>query len=131
MHESRGLGDVYKRQTYGRLRELAEMILEGGYHALVDATFLEQAQRRPFLDLAAARGCPCVILVPEAPEAVLRERVSRRHVAGGDPSEADLAILASQLASREPLTGAEERQAVRIDTVNPPSVGELLGRLGV
>ena len=60
-----------------------------------------------------------------------RERVSRRYVAGGDPSEADLAILASQLESREPLAGAEERQAVRIDTVNPPSLEDLIRRLGV
>ena len=123
---------IYSREagdrTYARLRELAAGILDAGYSPLVDATFLERARRRSFIELAEEKACPCTILVPEAPEPVLRRRVQARELEGGEPSEADLAILEAQLAAREPLTAAEQELALRIDTLNPPELEDLLAR---
>ena len=45
----------------------------------------------------------------EAPQAVLRERVTRRLEQEHDASEATLDVLASQLATEEPL-GPDEKQ---------------------
>ncbi|RTZ73067.1 MAG: hypothetical protein DSZ00_07135, partial [Gammaproteobacteria bacterium] len=39
---------------------------------------------------------------------------------GGDPSEADLAVLERQLEKQEPLTPAEVESAVRVDTTREP-----------
>lgn len=119
------------RRTYERLRHLADLILEAGYDALLDATFLKLWQREPMEQLAQERGCRFSVLVPEAPDEVLRQRVRQRHGEGRDASEADEAILESQLRAREPLTEAESAQAVVVDTVNPPSLSDLAARLSV
>jgi len=112
-------------RTYARLLDLATLILDAGYSPLVDATFLKASRRAPFLDLARSRGCPCTILDLSAPEAVLRDRVERREAEGADPSEASLAVLAGQLASREDLTDAERTMAVPVDTRASRSLDEL------
>jgi hypothetical protein len=112
-------------RTYARLLELATLILDAGYSPLVDATFLKASRRAPFLDLAMTRGCPCTILDLTAPETVLRDRVERREAEGADPSEAGLAVLAGQLASRETLTARERTMAVPVDTQASGSLDEL------
>lgn len=116
-------------RTYARLLELAEVILAAGYSPLVDATFLKASRRRPFLDLAQAKDCPCRILELTAPRQLLRARVARREAAGRDPSEADVEVLNDQLAAVEPLTEAERGLAVRIDTAHPPPLEMLLAML--
>jgi predicted kinase len=117
------------RRAYARLWELAGIILDAGYSPLVDATFLKEDQRRPFLVLAEARGIPCTILDIEAPEAVLRARVRAREAQGADPSEAGISVLESQLAAREPLTERERLLAIPIDTTRPDALDDLLHRL--
>jgi aminoglycoside phosphotransferase family enzyme/predicted kinase len=115
-------------RTYARLRDLAALVLDAGYSPLVDATFLKASRRAPFLDLAAAKGCPCTILDLTAPQDVLLERVMQREARGRDPSEAGVAVLRAQIASEEPLSEAERGLCVRVDTGNPPEIGELLAR---
>ena len=112
-------GEEVSDRVFERLRALAQATLAAGYPVLVDATFIRQARRAPFIALAEAHGWPWRILTFDAPAAVLRERVRRRHAAGGDASEADVAVLDRQLAQREPLTPQETAQALRIDTTAP------------
>ena len=105
--------------TYERLRVLARDILGAGRVAIVDATFLRRADREPFRALARDLAVPFVILAFEAREATLRERIIRRRDDGGDASDADLAVLAHQIATREPLTAAERTYAVTYDAEAP------------
>jgi predicted kinase len=119
------------RRTYARLRELAGVVLEGGCSPLVDATFLRQEQRAPFAVLAREKGARLVILELTAPEASLRARVRSREAEGRDPSEAGVDVLASQLANREPLTEAERRHAVPVDTASPSALEDLLACLNL
>lgn len=91
-------------------------MLGAGQPVLVDATFLQRAHRGAFIALARELGVPCRILLFDAPEPVLRERVRRRAAAGGDPSEATEAVLTRQLAEREPLSAAEAALAWPVDT---------------
>lgn len=116
-------------RTYNYLRQLAEGILDAGYDACIDATFLKGWQRALFASIAQALGCPFRILVPEAPAGVLRERVRARHALGTDASEADLQVLESQIQAQEPLSEAEVAVALRVDTVQPPTLAALLTRL--
>lgn len=54
---------------------------------------------------------------PDAPEATLRARVRQRaRVAGADASEADAAVLETQLSAREPFEEEELACVVPIDT---------------
>lgn len=105
--------------TYERLARLARGILGCGYPVVVDAAFLRREQRAPLRALARALRVPFAILAFEAPEAVLRARVAERAARGQDASEAGVAVLEHQLATREPLTPQERAEAIVVETVRP------------
>lgn len=113
-------------RTYARLAELARAVVEAGYPVLVDATFLKRAQRAAFAELAATLGVPFAILAFDAPEATLRARVRQRAEAGTDASEADVAVLETQLRAREPFEEQELPCVVPIDTSSAPDWRSLL-----
>lgn len=112
--------------TYERLHRLAALILDSGYDALVDATFLTRARRSAFRRLAQSRGVGFAILVLDAPIEVLRRRVIRRLADGCDASEASLAVLEHQRACCECLDGAEQALAYKIDSSDPPPFEDVL-----
>jgi aminoglycoside phosphotransferase family enzyme/predicted kinase len=116
-------------RTYDRLAELAGVILDAGYPAIVDGACLQRGQRDHLRAVAARRGMPCVILDVQAPEALVRERVSRRVREGTDASEANLAVLERQIAGREPLGPDEVAGAVRVMTDSHPDPGEILAAI--
>ncbi len=106
----------WTRTTYHRLRDLARCIARSGRIAIVDATSLAVWQRELFRELAAELGVAFAILDFRAPEATLRARVAARSAAGGDASEADLAVLDAQQRTAEALTEDELRHTLRVDT---------------
>jgi len=104
--------------TYARLNELASHVLEGGFPVLVDAAFLQRAQREQLRMLAQAKGVPFGILHTEASEATLRYRLAQRALQIADLSEASGALLDRQLANQEPLTEAEHLLSHSFNTEN-------------
>ena len=113
-------------RTYARLAELARAVVEVGYPVLVDATFLKRTQRAAFAELAATLGVPFAILAFDAPVETLRARVRQRAEAGTDASEADVAVLETQLSAREPFEEEELACVVPIDTASAPDWRSLL-----
>ena len=105
--------------AYDRLRDVAREIVGAGRIAIVDASFLRHAQRDSFRALAAELGVPFVIVSFEAKEATLRRRVAERHARGTDVSDADVAVLEHQIATREPLTADERAHAAIYDAELP------------
>ena len=91
------------RATYARLCELTRDIVRAGHTVIVDAAFLQRWQRESFRSLAAELGVPFAIIHFAAAADCLRTRVARRHAAGTDASDADLAVLEHQLSTHEPL----------------------------
>ena len=116
-------------RTYRRLLALARESMAAGFSVLVDATFLSRAQRAPFLALAEALHCPYRILALQAPMPLLRERINARGSAGQDASDADLDVLSLQIAQCEPLTEAEHRSAVFLNTAAPMQIEAVLARI--
>ncbi|HVO88483.1 MAG TPA: AAA family ATPase [Casimicrobiaceae bacterium] len=108
------------RRTYQRLLELADRIVDGGFTALVDATFLERWQRDRFRRFALERGLPFGIVSFRAPAAVLRARIARRSRTRTDASEATLAVLRQQLLVAKPLGPEEVPHAVIVDATATP-----------
>ena len=110
-------GGIYaedaSRRTYHRLGEVARLTLEAGWTAIVDATFLQRAERAQFQALARERGVPFTIVSCRAPQELLRERVAARERAARDASEAGTSVLEHQLVTEEPLE-AEELAATEI-----------------
>jgi predicted kinase len=87
--------------------------------AILDGTFLLRWQRDLARSLAAGLRVPFAILAFEARPETLRRRILARSLAGSDASEADLAVLAHQLTTREPLGSDEMRDVVACDADAP------------
>jgi hypothetical protein len=92
----------------------AETSLAAGLSTIVDASFLNLADRQAFRALAARRGCDFSIIACTADKAELIRRIGARSAL--DPSDADVAVLETQLDRMEALTPEEETCVIRIDT---------------
>ncbi|MBB3176797.1 AAA family ATPase [Variovorax sp. Sphag1AA] len=105
---ARGL-DIYSREatasTYARLFALAQIALAAGFNAVIDAAFLRRSERDAAHDLARACGARFEILVCQAPDEILQQRIAART---SDASEADAAVLRQLRGVAEPL-GADEK----------------------
>lgn len=102
--------------TYEHLGRLARAVLAAGHPVIVDAAFLQRWQREQFRALAAELGVPWLIIACHAPQPILTARILERGAAQSDASEASLAVLASQQAAANPLSGEELRHSVVINT---------------
>lgn len=105
-------------RCYARLAELAETVVRAGFTALVDAAFLTRGQRRLLASTADRLQVPFLIVHCDAEEPILRRRVCQRNAEGADPSEAGLDVLRDQRQRRQPLSEAEARAAVPVDTTD-------------
>lgn len=114
------------RQTYAKLAELAEAVLESGYSAIIDATFLGRQQRDLFKQLADRLGVPIRILFFRADADVLRQRIRERQREGSDISEANLSVLEHQLAVYARLGDDEQGYTVTIDTQSVSATEKIL-----
>ncbi len=112
-------GEVTKR-VYQHLAQLARKIIAAGYSVILDAAFLRRWQRDLVRDLARELAVPFVIASLQAPETVLQARILRRSGAGTDASDADLAVLAHQLATEDPIAEDERAGTITLDAALPP-----------
>jgi aminoglycoside phosphotransferase family enzyme/predicted kinase len=81
--------------VYGEMLRTARRSLRAGWAAVLDAAFLNPAERAAAEDLGAELGLPFQGLWLQAPAEVLRQRVRDRV---NDASDADAAVLDGQLA---------------------------------
>lgn len=116
------------QKTYKRLQALAYPIHDAGFPVIIDATCLLRLQRTCMKRFADMAGMPFVLIDVQAPESVLRERITHRETRERDASEATLAVLEHQLAIQEPLSAEERKDAIAVDTSRGVDV-EALGRI--
>ncbi|MGH7035740.1 MAG: AAA family ATPase, partial [Stellaceae bacterium] len=83
-------------RVYATLRSRAVTTLAWGYTAIVDATFIDEAQLQDIETAAREIGAPFLGLWLAAPDNVLLRRVEARR---GDASDADRAVLMRQLTA--------------------------------
>ena len=83
-------------RVYALLCEQAIAVLATGYSVIVDATFLSEPERGQVATAARTAGVPFFRIWLDAPGSLLAERISARE---RDASDADAAVLASQLAT--------------------------------
>jgi|AP12_2_1047962.scaffolds.fasta_scaffold04670_2 uncharacterized protein len=112
-------GPEATRRTYARLGDLARSMIAAGWPVIVDATFLREAERTSFRDLARELAVPVVIVSCTAPDAELRARILAREQARSDASEAGLEVLARQRDSSEPASRDELDDTIEFDTTQP------------
>lgn len=117
--KSQMYGDAASARTFAALERLATDLLKLGYPVLVDATFIAEQWRRPFLQLAQKLGIPFVIIECTASEQVILQRLAKRQLSRHDASEADANVMRSQRSSVEPFTADERSRVLTIDTEQP------------
>lgn len=102
--EAASQGEIYTPEatarTYARLEAVAAMALRHGWSVIVDAAFLQRAERDDFRALAARLKVPFAILAPVAAPDELARRIAARQ---NDASEATIAVMRQQLQWLEPL----------------------------
>jgi hypothetical protein len=118
-------GTEATQRTYARLHQLARGLLCASFPVIVDAAFLNHAEREQFRQLAREMAVPFVILDIRVAIATLRQRILQRLDLARDASEADLKVLETLLAAQEPLQPDE--LAIVVDFVNE---GGGLGDIG-
>lgn len=92
----------FSSKVYEEMRKVAGAALRAGLPVILDATFLEQAEREGVEQLASDHSVPFQGIWCEVSPAVARERLRKRK---GDISDADLSVLERQLR-REKITPA-------------------------
>jgi aminoglycoside phosphotransferase family enzyme/predicted kinase len=107
--------------VYARLAALARRLLGWGRSVVVDASFLDAAQRHAFAALADAAGASFAVVDVRAPEALMRARLAARAAAGTDASDADLAVLDAQLRAYRPAGVDEAARTLRWDATVAPT----------
>jgi aminoglycoside phosphotransferase family enzyme/predicted kinase len=103
-------------QTYDRMAQAARAALAAGVAVVIDGAFLKRVERDRFRALARELDARFMLISCEAPADTLRARVAARHSAGGDASEADVAVLERQMQWQERLSPDERAASVSIDT---------------
>ena len=114
------------RKTYGKLEELADLIIDAGYSVIVDAVFFNYEERRQFRKLAEIKKVPFIILECVADAETLRQRIIQRK---NDVSDANLQVLAMQQAKWQPLGKDEHCYGVTVDTGFPVDINLLVAQL--
>jgi uncharacterized protein len=103
-----GIYDQHRNEAvYQRLAECAADALEGGFTAIVDATFQRKSDRARLSKVAQELGVHTRIVLCRAPRSTLESRIVERTRGREDPSEADLAVMRIQLARFEPIEEGE------------------------
>jgi aminoglycoside phosphotransferase family enzyme/predicted kinase len=106
-------------QVYWHLAQVAREALGAGWPAVVDAAFLDRAQRNRFRDMARELGAAFEIVRCDCPAEVLRTRVEERLREKRDASQADAAVLEWQIAHGDTLAPEERLHSVCVDTTHP------------
>jgi aminoglycoside phosphotransferase family enzyme/predicted kinase len=118
---------LYSSEMSARLQrqllDCAESTLAGGYTTLVDATFARREDRRRFIELGGRLRVNTCLIHCHAPVEVLRARIEDRARQGGDPSEADLAVLEWQQRHYEPVQADEALDVFEASSDDPGALG--------
>jgi len=124
-HRHIGIGsDLYDaattRRAYEQLMRAAIVIVDAGFPAIVDATFLRRADRATFCELAEQLGAKPTIVLCQAARETLQARVAARLAHGTDASDATLDVLTYQLGVFETPDGDEKELVKLMDTDTDP-----------
>ena len=109
--------EEFTLRTYEELGRLAALEVERRGGAIVDATFHRADRRLAFAAGYGASSAPLLFAECQAPSELLLERAQARVGAARGVSDADTAIVETQLSRFEPLdeVPADRRAAIRTD----------------
>jgi aminoglycoside phosphotransferase family enzyme/predicted kinase len=118
-------------KTYRHLAACAAHVLTGGQSAILDAAFLRRSDRDPFRSVARDAGLTAWLIDCHAPRTLLTHRLAERERIGGDPSEADAAVLGYQERRAEAIEPVEGFRILDADTTRGDVVSEIASVLAL
>lgn len=113
-------------RVYARLVECAESCLQGGFNTIVDAAFLNAADRELFTSLADRMNLRCAFISCHADPETLLDRVAMRNNRGDDASDADQSVVRAQLRGFVPLDTKQLPRVIPIDTRDADAVEKVV-----
>lgn len=122
----------YSQRTFELLRNTADAILDSGYPVVLDATFLTQRDRSPFLALGVSKNVATVICELDVTTEILVDRINQRNIEGTDPSEATVEVLYKQLDGKQEFSEDESSKVVSAcDESGQWHIQSVLNMLGI
>ncbi|MEY4933582.1 MAG: hypothetical protein RLZZ403_1902 [Pseudomonadota bacterium] len=116
-------------RVYAHLADSAEVCLRSGCNVIVDAAFLDAADRELFQGLARRLRARFLIVACEADDGTLAARIAERNRAGNDPSDATAAVLMDQIKNLQAFSPQEQRHVIHVRTVDGDAVPSVVARL--
>lgn len=116
-------------RTFHRMSEVTQVLLRSGQTVILDATFIKQRARRHFEMMAESLGCPVRIIHCDAPDVVIRERLSRRMIEKKDRTDADERVMEKQMSIATPLSENERLITLFADTTNTAVLDTIISAL--
>jgi aminoglycoside phosphotransferase family enzyme/predicted kinase len=115
--DAKGSDEIYSsemsQRTYDRLLELGMLLAKAGFTVILDAKYDLISLREPAIAAAKTNQIPLQIINCTAPLDIISDRLSSR---SGDISDATADLLASQQATAEDFTEAEQVYVTTVDT---------------
>lgn len=95
-------GTSMSQKTYQALLEQSRTILSQGMNVIVDATFLKQEHRQPFINLAKELECPSFLIYIESSTEISKYAIQNRLQLNDNPSDANQQVMQQQLKIIQP-----------------------------
>lgn len=108
--------------VYRQLAREAEKGIKEGAGAILDATFIEKANRERIARVAAKYNVPLFVVHCRASDAATAKRLAQRAAEGRDLSDGRWEIYVEQKANREPIGEISSDQTLELDTERPAGV---------
>ncbi|MEZ5024271.1 MAG: AAA family ATPase, partial [Chitinophagales bacterium] len=108
-----------KAIVYNALFDFVTQGLKAGKDVIIDATFSKKAYRQPYFDFADQHHVPCFVILMEADESVIKQRVQKKR----PDSDADFEVYLKIKAEFEKLE--RDYLLLRSDTI---SLAEMLDK---
>jgi hypothetical protein len=109
-------------QTFAHTVQLARTILQAGFPAIIDATFLQARYREMFHTLAEEQAVALQIIDCTLDDKIVKQRIAQRSAMAKDASDATIDIYLAQKDSAEPLSAEEMSHTLTIDTKKPETI---------
>lgn len=116
-------------RTYLELRRRAELLLRSGKTVIVDASFVRQAERQAFFELADRLSLPVRLLHLHCDKTTAMARLDRRQAEGEDASDGRRELFEAQSATFDPLPDSPLLIAIDSSTAVDYNVQDVICRL--
>jgi uncharacterized protein len=110
------------KKVYGEMARKAEKAIKEGAGAILDATYIEKANRERVARIAAYYHVPFAVIHCHASDEATKKRLAQRVAEGKDLSDGRWEVYVRQKADQEPIEELSENNPLELNTEQPVAV---------